>query len=79
MLNATDAHTVPLSLLCTFPTDRSFFIFESAPVATGGLPEWRVVPSTDTQISISVREHGAERLFVAASADMGSASSLFTF
>lgn len=80
-LEVSSAKVLPMMLICTYATTHSHLIFEHVPpdsdasvASTGsnGL-KWAVVPLERLRVTIDVREHGSERLFVAANTDVGSA------
>ena len=69
----TTSRALAITLVCTYPTDRSHLILEAAPApADGRQPEWAPVAREAMRVSIRVQEHGVERIFVAATDNLGS-------
>ena len=70
-----------MMLVCSYAMSHSHMIFEHAPPsntqssgsADASALAWAVVPLERLRVAIDVREHGSERLFVAADRDLGSA------
>jgi hypothetical protein len=74
-VSSTNGRTLSLDAVCVFPRGTSFMSLETNSGGNASVPQapWSTVPQSMMAYTLTVREQGADRLFVSWSEDLGSA------